>query len=61
MNLLQSLNNAFKGRRTYLVAAVAAISVFALNMGWIDQHLYDTLQGILMAAGLASLRAGVGK
>ena len=61
MNLLQELNKVLAGRKTYLVAAILALGVFAVNVGWIDQHTYDTLYGILVAAGLATLRAGVGK
>ena len=61
MNLLTELSKVFKGRRTYLVAALLALGVFAVNVGWIDQKTHDTLFGILAAAGLATLRAGVGK
>ena len=61
MNLLTELSKVFKGRRTYLVAALLALGVFAVNVGWIDQKTNDTLFGILAAAGLATLRAGVGK
>ena len=61
MNLLSDISKVFSGRKTYLVAALLAIGVFAVNVGWIDQKTYDSLFGILVAAGLATLRAGVGK
>ena len=50
-----------KGKRTYLVAVGLAISVFALNVGWIDLDLYEQITVLLTGAGLAALRAGVAK
>lgn len=47
------------GKKTYLVAAGLALAVFAFNVGWIDKATHDTIVGILTAAGLASLRAGI--
>ena len=61
MYLFGSINNVLKGRRTYLVAGLLALATFALSVGWIDQSTYNLVQGVLIPAGLASLRAGVGK
>ena len=48
-----------KGKKTYLVAAALALAVFALNVGWIDKGTHDNIIGLLTAAGLATLRAGI--
>ena len=58
---LNKIWGLFSGRKTYLVAALLALGVFAVNVGWVDQKTYDSLFGILVASGLATLRAGVGK
>lgn len=61
MNLFGALSTALSGRKTYLVAGALAIAVFCLHMGWINQDTYNLINGILLPAGLATLRAGVGK
>ena len=61
MGLFNDVAGVLKGRKTYLVAGLLALGVFAVNVGWINQGTYDTLFGLLVASGLASLRAGVGK
>lgn len=48
-----------KGRKTYLIAALWAISTFAHSVGYIDSNTYQMIQGILFPAGLATLRAGI--
>lgn len=48
-----------KGKKTYLVAALFALVTFAYSMGWIDEHTLQIVQGALLPAGLAALRAGV--
>ena len=57
--LLKKLESALEGKKTYLGAALLAFAVFALNMGWIDQHTFDSIQTILIAWGFAALRAGI--
>ena len=59
MNLFTALNTALSGRKTYLVAGVLAIAMFCLQMGWITKETYDMIFGVLIPAGLATLRAGV--
>lgn len=49
----------FSGRKTYIVAALLAIATFALNVGWIDQETFNTIQTLLLAAGLGTIRAAI--
>ena len=55
--LIRKVEGALAGRKTYLGAGILALAVFALNVGWIDQHTYDTVQGVMIAWGFAALRA----
>lgn len=48
-----------KGKKTYIIATLWAISTFVYANGWIDNQTYTLIQGALFPAGLASLRAGV--
>ena len=45
------------GKKTYIVAALAAGVVFAFSMGYIDESTYQTLLGLLGAGGIATLGA----
>lgn len=48
-----------KGKKTYLISALWAIATFVYSMGWIDQYTFSLIQGALLPAGIAALRAGV--
>lgn len=50
-----------KGKKTYIVAFLIALVVFAQQLGWINAELATVLFGLLGAGGLATLRAGVAK
>lgn len=58
--MIEEILKVFKGRKTYLVAALMAIATFAYAMEWIDTHVFVAIQGALIPSGLATLRAGVG-
>ena len=58
---MNDLLKAFEGKKTYIIAALIALAVFAKQLGWIDQQTLDALYGILGAGGLAALRAGIDK
>lgn len=49
----------FKGKKTYITAALLALLVFARGMGWLDQQQYELLLGLAGSLGLAALRAGI--
>ncbi len=49
------------GKKTYITAAVLALTTFARSVGWIEQAQYDMILGLAGAMGLAALRAGVSK
>ncbi|MBA60034.1 MAG: hypothetical protein CMQ40_12800 [Gammaproteobacteria bacterium] len=51
--------NWLKGKKTYLVAAGAAVVVFVHAMGWLSADQSNTVLGLLGAGGIAALRAGV--
>ena len=55
--MFKKIEELLAGKKTYLGAGLLALAVFALNIGWIDQHTYDTAQGALVAWGFAALRA----
>jgi len=48
------------GYKTYIVAIVVAVMTAVYQLGYIDQSTYQTALGWLGAAGLATLRAGIG-
>ena len=52
-------NKLLKGRKTYIVACLFALATFAYSVGYIDENTYRMIEGILLPAGLAALRAGV--
>lgn len=47
------------GYRSYLIAALMAAASAALGLGYIDRVVYETIMGILLGGGVASLRAAV--
>jgi len=47
-----------EGYRTYLVAAIMIAMVLAKGQGWINSDTYWEINGILVALGLSTLRAG---
>lgn len=49
------------GYKTYICAALLALTTFARSVGWIDDSQFQTVMSILGALGLASLRHGVQK
>ena len=50
-----------EGYKTYIMAGLIALAVFAKTLGWIDQQTFEILLGLFGAGGLAALRAGVTK
>ena len=56
---MNDILNAFKGKRTYLIAVLIAFSVFAHQMGWINKETLDQIYIVLTGAGIAALRAGI--
>jgi hypothetical protein len=48
------------GKKTYIVAAAAAVVTFLQMTGMLDQVMAETIYGFLGATGLATLRMGVG-
>ena len=59
--MMDELNKALDGRKTYLISALMGLLTFVFGMGWIDQTTYLTAMGVLTPANLAALRSGVGK
>jgi len=49
------------GKKTYIMAAVMALGVFARGLGWLDQEQFEVLLGLTGSMGLAALRAGVSR
>ena len=49
-----------KGKRTYIVAALMVILTGLHGEGYLADPLYNTLHSVLLAGGLAALRAGIG-
>ena len=49
------------GKKTYLVAGVAALVTFVYMTGFLDEPSYKAIMGFLTAGGLAALRAGIDK
>lgn len=58
---MQSLFDALKGKKTYIIA----VAIFVLGglkaTGYIDEDAYQSLVGLFGAAGLATLRHGIDK
>jgi hypothetical protein len=49
------------GKKSYFVAGLMSLAVFAKIMGWIDEEVYQAILGFLSALGLGALGAGVSK
>jgi hypothetical protein len=49
------------GKKTYIMAAVMALGVFARGVGWLDQELFEVIMGLAGSMGLAALRSGVSR
>lgn len=52
---------ALAGKKTYIVAAVMVIVGGLYQQGYVNESTYLLLSNLLMAGGLAALRAGVSK
>jgi len=52
-------NKLLKGRKTYIVAALFALATFLRYINVIDENTFRMIEGILLPAGLAALRAGI--
>lgn len=50
-----------EGKKTYITAAVLALTSFALAMGWLNKEQYQVILGLLGSLGLAALRSGVAR
>lgn len=51
----------FTGKKTYIMAAIMALGVFARGLGWLSQEQFEVLMGLGGSLGLAALRAGVSR
>jgi hypothetical protein len=49
------------GKKTYIMAAIMALGVFARGLGWLGQEQFEVLMGLTGSMGLAALRAGVSR
>ena len=58
---MQKLLNFLDGKKTYIVAFLAAVLNFAVAVGWLSVEDLQQINVVLGALGLASLRAGVNK
>jgi len=59
---MKNLLNLLSGRKTYITAAIYALLTFLQAIGFsIPGFDVSLIEGILQAAGLATLRAGVSK
>ena len=50
-----------KGYRTYIIAAALFVLGGLRALGYVDEATYQTAFSLLVPAGLATLRAGIGK
>lgn len=48
-----------QGKKTYILAAIAAVVTFVKYLGYIDDGMYQTLVGLLGAGAVATLRSSV--
>lgn len=56
---MKGLLNALKGKKTYLVALIAAVVVALHSVGYIDSDIANTLLSFLGLSGLVTLRASI--
>jgi len=47
------------GKKTYIMAALMALGVFARGLGWLEQEQFEIIMGLAGSMGLAALRSGV--
>tara|TARA_Y100000310_G_scaffold220382_1_gene221900 strand:+ start:219 stop:380 length:162 start_codon:yes stop_codon:yes gene_type:complete len=47
------------GKKTYIIAIIAAVLTVVVHLGYINQDIANTLFGLLGAGGLATLRSGI--
>lgn len=59
IKVLRAVATYLEGKKTYLVAATAAIYLFGASMGWWPEE--KRILEIFAVLGLASLRASVAK
>lgn len=59
MKTAKRLLDGLKGKRTYILAALAAIYVFGGDQGW--WRVSDAVLYLLGFGGIAALRAGIGR
>lgn len=50
-----------KGKKTYITALLLGMVTVAYALGYIDESLRATLEGLLLAGGLAALRDSIPK
>lgn len=48
-----------RGKKTYIVAFIAAVLNFCVLVGWITPDNLTVINSILAALGLAAVRAGI--
>ena len=47
------------GYRTYITASLLILASVAKTLGYLDESTFQTIQGLLLGAGLWYLRAGI--
>ena len=50
--------NRFAGYKTYLVAAAAALTIFAQSLGWITPEIANQILAVLGVGAVAALKHG---
>ena len=58
---IEQLNNWLDGKKSYVAAALLFFVSGAEGIGWINHELASTLKGLIVAFGMASLRAAIAK
>jgi hypothetical protein len=61
MNLLDNIIGFLSGKKTYLVALVAAVLNLCVAAGWVSLNDLAQVNAVLAALGGAALRSGVNK
>ena len=49
------------GKKTYISALILGLATLVRALNWVTQEQYELILGLTGSAGLAALRAGVGK
>ena len=55
------MNLPFNGYKTYIIAALIALTVFAKVVDWIDENAMTIILSLLGAGGMATIKHAVSK